>query len=191
MQIKICTSGGSPLSLLLKQPYHQCPLFGLFKRSASTSECQWMQFFPPGGIQWHILGSHSLTCQRPFCQTAPLLPFVTQQQNVMEYWREGSASAAIPPISASDVVNQHNKTGGITFRAALVHYFDNHQTWNGMSLDHMWIRSKISLYCNSRQHLLNLWHMTKYSVISINRLLFSRERSEYCKVKKWISAFLS
>jgi len=35
-----------------------------------------------------------LPCQMPFCQTAPLLPFVTWQQNVMEYCQEGSASTA-------------------------------------------------------------------------------------------------
>jgi len=52
-----------------------------------------------------------------FCQTAPLLPSVTQQQNAMEYWWEDSTSIAIPPTSTSDVVVQHNKTGDITFRA--------------------------------------------------------------------------
>ena len=43
-----------------------------------------------------------------------LLPFVTQQQHVMEYWWEGSASIAIPPTSPSDIVCQHNKMGGTT-----------------------------------------------------------------------------
>jgi len=55
-----------------------------------------------------------------FCQTAPILPSVTQQQNVMEKWWEGSASTAIPSTSASDVVSHHNKIGGIIFRQALV-----------------------------------------------------------------------
>jgi len=54
-----------------------------------------------------------------FCQTAPLLPSVTRQQNVMEYWWEGSASTAIPPPSASDVISHQNKIGVITFRASL------------------------------------------------------------------------
>jgi len=35
------------------------------------------------------------------------------------YWWEGSISTAIPPPSASDVVDQHNKIGGITFGSAL------------------------------------------------------------------------
>jgi len=39
-----------------------------------------------------------------FCQAAPLLPAVSQQQNVMEYWWEGSVSIAILTISASDVM---------------------------------------------------------------------------------------
>ena len=57
---------------------------------------------------------------RCHCQTAPLLPSVTQQQNVMECWWEGSTSTAIPPPSASDVMGQHNTTGGINFGAALI-----------------------------------------------------------------------
>jgi len=54
------------------------------------------------------------------CQTAPLLPFVTQQQDITKYWWEGSACAATPPPSASDVVGQQNKIGGIAFRAAFI-----------------------------------------------------------------------
>ena len=42
------------------------------------------------------------------------------QQNVMEYYWEGSLFTAIPPTSAFEVVGQHNKIRGITFRAALV-----------------------------------------------------------------------
>jgi len=29
------------------------PLFGLHKISATTDKCQWVEFFPHGGIQWH------------------------------------------------------------------------------------------------------------------------------------------
>src|SRR5258705_5533954 len=39
---------------------------------------------------------------------------------LMEYWREGSTSTAIPPTSSSDVVVQHNKIGGISFGAPLI-----------------------------------------------------------------------
>ena len=43
----------------------------------------------------------------------PLLPSVTQQQRVTEYWWEGSACPAVPPTSTSDAVG-HRK-----------HYFQN------------------------------------------------------------------
>jgi len=55
----------------------------------------------------------------PFCQSSPLPPSATQQQDVMEFWREGSASTANPATSTSDTVGQHNETGGITSGAAL------------------------------------------------------------------------
>ena len=50
-----------------------------------------------------------------------LLPSVTQQQNVTEYWWEGSTTTATSPTSASDV-GQHNKIRGTTFGAAFVKY---------------------------------------------------------------------
>jgi len=54
---------------------------------------------------WFICTSISDT----LCQNAPLLPSVTQQQHVMKSWWEASASTAVPPTSASDVVGQpHN-----------------------------------------------------------------------------------
>ena len=56
--------------------------------------------FPDGGIQWHTFASYTL----PFCQTGPLLPSVTQQQNVAEYCWKGSAFTAMPPPSASDIM---------------------------------------------------------------------------------------
>ena len=74
-------------------------------------------FFSHGGIQFHTCVSYALPCQMTICQTAPLLPSVTQQQNVMEYCQERSVSTAIPPTSTFDLVGQHNKAGGITFRA--------------------------------------------------------------------------
>ena len=67
--------------------------------------------------------SYMLPRQMPFCQTAPVLPSVTQQQNGMEWWWDSSTSAAIPLTSASDIMGQHSKTGGITFGATLIHYY--------------------------------------------------------------------
>ena len=55
-----------------------------------------------------------------FCQTASLLSSVKWQQNVMQYWWEGSVSSDISP-SASDVLDQYYKIGDITFGAALIY----------------------------------------------------------------------
>ena len=55
-----------------------------------------------------------------FCQTAPLLPSVTRQQHVMEYWWEGSTSTAIPPVSTSDLMGQHGKIRGVIFGTAFI-----------------------------------------------------------------------
>jgi len=95
------------------------PLFGLQKYSAIVCECQWIQFFSTW-IQQHTCASYALLSQTPFCQTAPLLPSLTQQQNATEYYWQSSTSTAIPPPSTSDTVGQHDKIGGITFGAALI-----------------------------------------------------------------------
>ena len=61
------------------------------------------------------------TCMSDTIQSeCPLLPSVTQQQNTMGYWWEGSASTAVPPTSASDIVGQHHQAGGIMFGAAFI-----------------------------------------------------------------------
>ena len=62
----------------------------------------------------------TLPCQMPFCQTASLLPSVTRQQIVIEYCWEDSTSTVIPLTSKSDVVEQYNKTEGVTFRTVLI-----------------------------------------------------------------------
>ena len=87
--------------------------------SANIDECHWVQVFLHGGIQLHAFASYALPCQMPFCQSAPLLSSVALQQNLTEYWQEGSSSTAISPTSASDVVGQHNEIGVINFRATL------------------------------------------------------------------------
>ena len=76
--------------------------------------------FLPGRIQFYTSALYALPCRTPFCQTAPLLLSITQQQHLMEYWWEGSASTAVPPPSASDIVNQYNKIGGTAFGAVLI-----------------------------------------------------------------------
>ena len=52
----------------------------------------------------HIYCLVSLNIQQVL-MNASLLPSVTQQQNVMEYWWESSASAARPPTASSDIVD--------------------------------------------------------------------------------------
>ena len=102
----------------------QHPLFCLQKHSGSVNEYQGVLLFLHGKIWCHNFASFTFPCQMPFC----LLPTVMQQQNVMEYWWEGSVSTAIPSPSASDTMGQHNKTGGFTFRTTLIH--THIQCWN-------------------------------------------------------------
>jgi len=68
----------------------------------------------------HTFVSCVLPHHTPLFQTARLLLSATQQQNLMEYWWEGSTSTAIPPTSTADIVGQYDKIGGITFGAAIV-----------------------------------------------------------------------
>ena len=100
-------------------------LFGLHKCSGSVDECQWVQLFPHGGIQWQTFTSYALPCQTPFCQSAPLRPFVTWQQNVMEYWQEGWATTVILPITVYDIVGRHNQIGSLTFGVTLMLFQKN------------------------------------------------------------------
>ena len=54
----------------------------LYKCSASINGSQWMQ----EEIQWCTFFSYTLLCQMSFYQSAPPLPSVAQQQDLMEYW---------------------------------------------------------------------------------------------------------
>ena len=113
--VKSCTHGVDPLSLLALLKW----LVSKDIQQALTNVSRCLFFFLLGGIQWYTLVSSALPCQMPFCQTAPLQPSVTWQQNLMGYCWDGSTSAAVTPTSTSDVMGQHNEIGGITFRAAL------------------------------------------------------------------------
>jgi len=81
------------------ETHHPSPLFAF-----PVDECQWEPFFPHGEIQFHTFASSALPCQMPFCQTAPLLSSVEWQQNVKEYWQEGSASTAIQPTLWANII---------------------------------------------------------------------------------------
>jgi len=92
--IKISTSGGDHChccqcwNIIPRVSLCLYPLLSLQKCSARVSQCQWVQYFPREGIQFHIFASYVLLCQTSFCQTAPLLPSVTQQQHGIHYWWE-------------------------------------------------------------------------------------------------------
>ena len=73
------------------------------------------------GIQWHSFSSYALPCQTSNCQTAFLLPSVSWQPNVVDYWPGRLTSTAIPPPSASDIVGQHSKIGSSTLGVAFLH----------------------------------------------------------------------
>lgn len=49
-----------------------------------------------------------------------LADLIAQQQNVMEYWQEGSTSTAIPLTTTCDVMGQHDQIKCIAFGAALL-----------------------------------------------------------------------
>ena len=108
----------------------------------NVSECK---FFHMEGFKLQPFASYSLSHQTSFCQNAPLLPSVTQQQKVMKYWWECSTSTAIPPTPASDVVGQHNRIGDIIFGAHLI-FFE-------IIIYHSGLKSFIPRYTCSRLHL--------------------------------------
>jgi len=91
------------------------PLFGLHKHSVCVPIDVMNNFFLNGKTS--LVHMHfSVRCY--FCQTAPLLPPFTWQQNITECWWKDLTT--IKSMSASDVMGQHNKIEGITFRATLV-----------------------------------------------------------------------
>lgn len=62
----------------------------------------------------HLCSLHTATSDVTLSD--PLLPSVTQQQNLTEYWQEVNL-CSIPPTPTSDVMGQNNKKGGILFVA--------------------------------------------------------------------------
>jgi len=103
------------------------PLFGLHKHSASVDECQWVPYFLHGGIQWHLCFICASMSDAIWSDSsaAAICHMATR---VMEYWWEGSTSAAVPPRSTSDnIMDWYNTIGAITFGTALVHKKSNYQ----------------------------------------------------------------
>ena len=114
-----CSLSFMLLSPLLKYTTQCLTVPALHKCSVNVDECQSVPFLPQRRIQFHAFIHISMS--DAVCQTAPLLPSVTQQQKTMEYWCEGSALTVISPVPTYDVVGQHNKIGGITFRVSPIH----------------------------------------------------------------------
>ena len=84
-------------------------LVGLHKCSASISECQWVPLFcAEKSKDTPLPQAHFCVRHRCVRLTAPLLPPVTQPQNVMGYWWEGSMLTAMPPAFTSDIMGQHH-----------------------------------------------------------------------------------
>ena len=126
-RVRISTCGGDLLSLL---PQLKCITHCLTVPTSTVwspsmfSECQWMSM---GAIfsTWRNSVPHlCFICPSmsdsilPGC---PPLPSVAQKENGMKCLQEGWMPTAMPPISAYDIVGQHNKIGAfITFRAALI-----------------------------------------------------------------------
>jgi len=122
---------------------------------SGVHEYQRVEFSTHGGIQWYTCTSYTLLCQTPLCQTSPLLPSVTQQQNVMEYWREGSASTVILSTSTSDVVGQFRKIESIAFEAALVYVWCyRHVCKKAKHIDLSWLQAVSLQNCSMPEVLL-------------------------------------
>ena len=118
--VEICTSRGDPLLHSVSPPTaslcsHALP--GLHKCSVIVDECHWVQFFLHEKIQLHTFALYALHIRYHFIR---VLPSATWQKHLMEYWCQGSNSAAMTPISTSDVVSWQNKIGGITFGAPFI-----------------------------------------------------------------------
>jgi len=119
--LTICTTRGDPLLLLLKCTTHCLVVISASGWSPSTfSKSQWMSMgaifstwgnsIPPLCFLCTFL-SHTILSDCPsaaICHTATCYG--------MGYLQEGSASTAIPPISASAIVSKHHKVGDSTFR---------------------------------------------------------------------------
>ena len=105
------------LSPLLKHTTH-LSLVGLHKHSASTDECQWVPFFPHGGIQFRPFALCTSIPDTTVwdCHSAAIYPTATKCDGIC-VGRFNLYCCA--PKSTPDVMGQHHITGGITFRTAL------------------------------------------------------------------------
>jgi len=125
MLIKICTSKGDPLSLLLKCTTHPslCYIHCLVSTNVQQAlmNINGHHFFFLEEFNDTLVPSIHTSMSDTVLSECPSAAICHTGTNVMGCWWEGSTCAAIP-TSTSNVVGQHHKTEGITFRAALVKY---------------------------------------------------------------------
>ena len=139
---------------------------------ARVDESQGVQLVPRGEIQFYTFATYTLLCQMPFCQAAPLLPSATQQQNVVEYWWEGSTSTAVPPTSTSDVTGQHNKRRGTIFGAL------PYLGWVGENMfRNIWFPLKLL----AENRLITYFYLVYILIPTIHSVLFIIFKSEFLK----------
>jgi len=92
------------------------PLFDFHKCSATVNECQWAQFFLHGGNRLCTFASMS-DANLSDCPSSAICQMAARHNGTFV----GMFSLYChTPTSASDIVSQRNKIGGITFRTALV-----------------------------------------------------------------------
>jgi len=126
--IKICTSRQWPtvsVAMLKRTTCHFTALTSTVWSPSAFSKYQWISVDSTPLLHTHFhVRCHSVTL--------PLWCHLSQQQNIMKYWWEGSAYTTIPSMSTSDILCQHHKIGGITFGAEFGVF-----SWFNFSVDGM------------------------------------------------------
>jgi len=85
----------------MHHPLLHCAHTHCLVSSTRIDECQAQFVFTCKYSVPHLCLIHT-SMSDTILSDCPLLPPVTQQQNVTEYWWEGSASSAMPPASTSN-----------------------------------------------------------------------------------------
>ena len=115
--VKICTSRDETHHPLPHCAHIHC-LVSINAQRTSTNASGWC-FFCMENLITHLCSTHTSLSDaiRSHCPSAAVRH---TQQHALEYCWEASASNAIPPTSASAIMGQQNKTGGIVFGAAIL-----------------------------------------------------------------------
>ena len=119
-------------------PHCSHPLFSVYKRSASVSGHQWVQFFFCTEGFNNTPSLHLHFCVRRHFVRLPLYCHLSHRRKI--WWNIGRKihplpSTPIPPTFTSDVVGQHNRIWDIAFGAAL-----EYLSWTSSSCTSCWTR---------------------------------------------------